>query len=168
MSIITNRQANNRQVDNQKADNRRADNAALIFINENEQVLIVRDSDNGEWMTPGGHINGNETEFEAALREFREETSFSIKPEYFIGPIISDLRLHKNKKTTRIYIIHSNQLFPKYNQKQVINNETDALYYINLTDLKGIVNETLNHTFITKIKKYNKSSFRDLFINNLI
>ena len=109
-----------------------ANNVAIILITYKNKVLFVRDRTSKKWMTPGGHRDGNESEFEGALREFREETSFSINPENITSDIKSHIILHKNGKKTKIYIIHSNQEFPSYNTYIVHNRKIDKLYYLKL------------------------------------
>lgn len=138
-----------------------ANNVVIIFITEKNQILLVRDKRTSEWMLPGGHRDGNESEFEGALREFREETSFSIDPEYIINTT-SHLILHKNGKKTKIYIIRSNQEFPSYNPKIVHNQETDKVYYLKIDDLKTLVETGLYQGRPTKLKSYNITSFNEL------
>jgi len=106
-----------------------ANNAAVIFI-INDRIIFVRDAKDKKWMVPGGGREKLESDFECALREFREETSFNIEPEYFINPIVTVLLRHRNYKTTRLYIIHSNQIFLNYDTNKVLNKETDKLFYL--------------------------------------
>jgi 8-oxo-dGTP pyrophosphatase MutT (NUDIX family) len=138
-----------------------ANHAAIIFITNKNHILLVRERISKEWMTPGGHRDGNESEFECALREFREETSFSIDPEN-IKSITSHVILHKNGKKTKIYIIHSNQEFHFYNPNIVHNRETDKLYYLDLDDLKTLLKTGLYQEKKIKIKSYNILSFNEL------
>jgi 8-oxo-dGTP pyrophosphatase MutT (NUDIX family) len=133
-----------------------ANNVAIIFIKDKYHVLFVRDRTSKKWMTPGGHKNKTESEFEGALREFREETSFSINPENITSEIKSHMILHKNGKKTKIYIIHSNQEFPSYNPYIVHNRETDKLYYLKLDDLKKILQDQEKNHNIKYIKSINE------------
>ena len=67
----------------------------LIKINfeiYNNNIFLVQQKD-GSWNIPGGHIDSGENSFQAAFREFKEETDF--KDEDFIvldkiTPIIED------------------------------------------------------------------------------
>lgn len=47
-------------------------------IKENRLYLIVRTS-NGEYGFPKGHVETNETEYETAIRELKEETNIEIE-----------------------------------------------------------------------------------------
>lgn len=47
-----------------------------IIINDNK-VLLVRQN-KGHWEFPKGHVEGNETEKETAIREVKEETNLDV------------------------------------------------------------------------------------------
>ena len=54
---------------------------ALVFLkhgNNIEKVLLIRHRHGGHWSFPKGHVEGNETETETALREVKEETGKDI------------------------------------------------------------------------------------------
>ena len=42
-----------------------------------EKILLIRHRNGGHWAFPKGHVEGNETEVETALREIREETGLT-------------------------------------------------------------------------------------------
>lgn len=48
------------------------------------KILILKHKLGGHWSFPKGHVEGNETERETALREVREETGLDIRflPDY--------------------------------------------------------------------------------------
>lgn len=143
-----------------------SNNASIIFISDTYRVILVRDSRDGIWMLPGGKRDGDETDFECALREFREETSLLINPTYFIS-IQSEIRIHTNGSKTNIFIIRSTQRFPDYDASKVLNSETDALLFLQLKDLKKIVNGA-QHKHVTKLKDYIIRSLSDLFTRQII
>lgn len=51
----------------------------IIFVSCNENILLCRKVGSKTWEFPGGHIEGNETEYEAAIRELYEETGIQCK-----------------------------------------------------------------------------------------
>lgn len=142
-------------------------NASIVLITPNNRVILVRDRRTQEWMTPGGKRDHPESEFECALREFQEETSFVLDPKYFTN-MQSFPRVHRNKSITMIYIIHSIQRFPKYDQSKVKHHETDALYYLKLNDLKKLVLNDIPHGDVTILKGSVKKSLHDLIDKNII
>ena len=78
--------------------------SAFVIDPYTKKVLLIRHKKNGRWTQPGGHIEGNETPEEAALREVYEETGLRVKllgerfprEEDFIRP----LGIQKNRRTT--------------------------------------------------------------------
>lgn len=49
----------------------------VIVVNERDEILMIRRSDNGNWAVPGGAIDLGESVPEAAIRETREETGIT-------------------------------------------------------------------------------------------
>lgn len=47
--------------------------AGVLVVNDEGRILLGQRSDNGLWACPGGHVDGDESFEEAALRELREE-----------------------------------------------------------------------------------------------
>lgn len=46
---------------------------------DGDRFLMVRNPRRGGWEMPGGHVEEGETPAEAAVREFREESGYSIE-----------------------------------------------------------------------------------------
>lgn len=53
---------------------------AAIAIFKDDKILMGRRRDNGKWTNPGGHLEGDETPLEGAVREIREESGLNIEP----------------------------------------------------------------------------------------
>ncbi len=78
--------------------------SAFVINPYNKKILLIKHKKNKKWTQPGGHIEGNETPEEAAVREVFEETGIRIKllgerfprEEDFIRP----LGIQKNRRTT--------------------------------------------------------------------
>ena len=77
--------------------------SAFIIDPYTKKILLIKHKKNGRWTQPGGHIEGNETPEEAALREVYEETGLRVRllgerfprEDDFIRP----LGIQKNRKT---------------------------------------------------------------------
>jgi 8-oxo-dGTP pyrophosphatase MutT (NUDIX family) len=69
---------------------------ALIVNNKNE-LLLVKNSKDEPWFTPGGWLDGFETLEEACVREVKEETGIEVKPEKLFK--IDYYRLTKEENT---------------------------------------------------------------------
>jgi 8-oxo-dGTP pyrophosphatase MutT (NUDIX family) len=53
--------------------------SGIILISKYNRVLIVKGRKKNKWSFPKGHIKGNETIHQCALRECYEETGISLK-----------------------------------------------------------------------------------------
>ena len=77
--------------------------SAFIIDPYTKKILLIKHKKNGRWTQPGGHMEGNETPEEAALREVYEETGLRVRllgerfprEDDFIRP----LGIQKNRKT---------------------------------------------------------------------
>ena len=77
--------------------------SAFIIDPYTKKILLIKHKKNGRWTQPGGHMEGNETPEETALREVYEETGLRVKllgerfprEDDFIRP----LGIQKNRKT---------------------------------------------------------------------
>ena len=77
--------------------------SAFIIDPYTKKILLIKHKRNGKWTQPGGHMEGNETPEETALREVYEETGLRVRllgerfprEDDFIRP----LGIQKNRKT---------------------------------------------------------------------
>jgi hypothetical protein len=119
-------------------------NASIIVVTGRnyDRVLMVRDRKNKIWMFPGGKIDKEEEPWEAAKREFEEETGFEL-PRLngdTTGELYKFIRTHKDKTQTKIYLgfassFDRNDLHNKYNIHKVNDNETDKAYSVCFSSL---------------------------------
>lgn len=69
-----------------------------IVINNNKVLLVKHRK--GHWDFPKGHIEGNETEEETAIREVKEETNIDVEIQsskrYKINYIVEDKQVDKD------------------------------------------------------------------------
>src|SRR5258708_15844732 len=54
--------------------NRLVPSANVIVVNDQDQILVIRRTDNGNWAVPGGAMDPGESITDAAVRETQEET----------------------------------------------------------------------------------------------
>ena len=122
-------------------------NASIIVVTGRnyDRVLMVRDAKNGNWMFPGGKIDPREGPWDAAKREFEEETGFELprlNGDKATGKLYEFIRKHRdrNRTQTKIYLgfaSHSdrNDLHNKYNIHKVKDKETDEAYSVCFSSL---------------------------------
>lgn len=57
----------------------------VVIRPEDGRVLVIKRSDDGRWVPPGGVLELGETPEECAVREVREETGVEVKPLRLTG-----------------------------------------------------------------------------------
>lgn len=63
----------------------------VVVVNDEESVLMIRRTDNGNWAVPGGTVDLGESVAQAAVRETLEESGIECKITGIVG-IYSDPR----------------------------------------------------------------------------
>jgi ADP-ribose pyrophosphatase YjhB (NUDIX family) len=58
---------------------------AAAVVNDDGRLLVIRRRDNGHWEPPGGVLELDETIQDGLVREVREETGITVKPEHLTG-----------------------------------------------------------------------------------
>jgi 8-oxo-dGTP pyrophosphatase MutT (NUDIX family) len=71
----------------------------VLLVDEGGRILLFQDSDPGLpgrhwWITPGGGVEGEESDLEGAVRELREETGLVVDPGELAGPLARRTVLH--------------------------------------------------------------------------
>jgi ADP-ribose pyrophosphatase YjhB (NUDIX family) len=107
-----------------------------ILLFKNNKLLLLKDKYTNEWMTPGGHIENNETPIQAMKREYFEETSYKLPKIYKLNSFIYN-------NHTQIFYAMTND-----NIKFKPTNETSNFNLININKLNKI-----------KLKSYVKKSY---------
>src|SRR5215469_14011198 len=70
--------------------------ANVIVVNDQDEILMIRRTDNGNWAVPGGGMDLGESITEAAVRETREETGI-------IGEITGLVGIYTDPKHVILY-----------------------------------------------------------------
>jgi 8-oxo-dGTP pyrophosphatase MutT (NUDIX family) len=72
----------------------------VLLVDDAERLLLFRDSDLGLapvgywWITPGGGVEAEETDPQAAVRELAEETGLVIHESDLVGPVARRTVVH--------------------------------------------------------------------------
>ena len=79
-----------------------------VILKSNDKVLMCKrapeESLPGIWSIPSGHIEGNETPKDAALREFKEETNISLPNDISLVGFINKYKKDGSTKNGLIYV----------------------------------------------------------------
>jgi ADP-ribose pyrophosphatase YjhB (NUDIX family) len=59
--------------------------ANVIVVNDRDEILMIRRTDNGNWAVPGGGMDLGESITDAAVRETREETGITCEITGLVG-----------------------------------------------------------------------------------
>ncbi len=122
--------------------------SAFIIDPYTKKILLVKHKKNGKWTQPGGHIEGNETPEEAAIREVYEETGLRVRllgerfprEDDFIRP----LGIQKNRRTvsdgeTHMHVDIIYAAIPNDDSKLVLNTqESDDIGWFSREELEYI------------------------------
>lgn len=135
---------------NEDENLKREKSCGCIVIKDNKVLLIKQVT--GNWGFPKGHVEKDETEYETALREVKEETNLDVK-------IISDKRYTMNYLTERgsykqVVLFVANEIKGKIKRQEAeiddikwLNYE-DALKTMNFQNTKDILKEVSEDNYI--------------------
>ena len=68
----------------------------------NTEILLIKHINSGHWSFPKGHVEGNETEVETAIREIKEETAIDV----MIDPTFRETVSYYPKRDTQNTVVY--------------------------------------------------------------
>ena len=120
---------------------------SAIVLKKNNKILLLKER-RGYWVTPGGGRNRGERPWDAAKREYKEETNNDLPYCYTIE------RFDFLRYNTNIYVCQTNRsVF--YSQ----NNETYKAKWVSVSDIVNDTHNTLN------IRRSNKATLMSLYLS---
>ncbi len=124
-----------------------------LVVNENNEVLCVKEQDSGKWSLPGGWCDIDTTAMEAAIKETSEESGFIVEIERLLGVV--DHSKHYNKSLLNITDI--------YFLGKVVGGEAKPNFEVSMVDWFSIDNLP---DFGFKSPKNIVELMFDVYINN--
>ena len=76
---------------------------------ENPKVVLIKHQNGGHWAFPKGHVEGNETEEETALREIMEETHLSVELDTQFRHVVRYSPYKGTEKEVVYFIAYANE-----------------------------------------------------------
>ncbi|MFA6648093.1 MAG: NUDIX domain-containing protein [Candidatus Izemoplasmatales bacterium] len=110
---------------------------AVVIVNEKNQVLLQKRSDNGLWGLPGGLLELDETIQEGAIREVKEETNLDVKLEKFIGVFYNPFMRWREKDLAKV-ISYGFKARVTGGELRVNDSESQELAYFSFENLPVI------------------------------
>lgn len=102
----------------------------------NKKVLLMYNKKLNKWLQPGGHIEGNETPIETAIRETFEETGIQIK---IVGPTFDKINyepIATERYINKVGDIIDIQYLAVPITKELSNNEKNIVKWQDINTLK--------------------------------
>ncbi|MEU4779091.1 NUDIX domain-containing protein [Micromonospora sp. NPDC023633] len=96
-----------------------------VVCNDDDEVLLVRRSDNGCWSLPAGAVEPGEQPADAVIREVEEETGVQVVVQSIAGVALYP-RTYPNGDSCQ-YLNAWFRCRPKSGQKRVNDDETSAV-----------------------------------------
>jgi 8-oxo-dGTP diphosphatase len=136
-----------------KMKNKFKNKAGCIVTKENNQteVLLIYRKDYDDWTFPKGHVEQGETLPEAAARETKEETGYSVDIQKKIDNIIYQ---HQRDGTTFTCDTHYYLAKPQsHSEGAVPNEEVDKIQWLTLPEAKQKLTYENNKELLKSIKE---------------
>lgn len=140
--------------------------ACRVIVIDNNMILTSYEENTGQYMIPGGGKEDNESDYECAIRELKEETGYVIEPsnclleieeyygnikyisKYFFGKITGKTSTHLTAVEKEVGMVSKwvnideiIDIFSSYEKYEENNEMRRGLYLRELTALKKIFNK---------------------------
>ena len=123
----------------------RKQGAGVIVVNDNGQVLLGEGTNNGEFQTPGGHVDEGESFVQAAARELTEES----------GLVAGELHEVAHYKDDE----YDNKAFVTFEHSGNLKN-SDELKNLKFYDLDEALSKPMRHCSKLGLQDYARSALK--------
>lgn len=122
-------------------------NAAIIYIVNNQTLLLKLNYSSHGWSSPGGNIDNGEGPLTAALRELKEETGIVLDLNK-----VDDVKTYSSNEDTKLFIIWSDIKYPVK-----LSNEHTEFKWVELDDILNM-----------DLMNYAREAFKEMKDKNII
>lgn len=114
--------------------------SAVVIVNEKNQILLQKRSDNGLWGLPGGLMELDDSIAACAIREVKEETNLDVELERFIGVFSNPFMRWRKHDYAKIisYAFTAKVIGSKMKINDHESTELKYFSYINLPQVHSI------------------------------
>lgn len=122
----------------------------VVRKNDSQQVLIIYRKDYGDWTFPKGHVEQGETLPEAAARETKEETGYTVDIEEKIDNAVYQ---HQKEETTFTCDVHYYLAKPKQKEEDAVpNEEVEEIQWLSTDKAKDKLSYKNNKELLESLK----------------
>ena len=102
--------------------------ATLLALNENNELLMMKRTDNHCWGVPGGMMEPGETLEETLLRETKEEIGIKLSDYHLYGIFSGPELYYQYPNGDEVFNISIVYLCTNFNEKILLNEEEHSEY----------------------------------------
>ena len=125
---------------------------AIVIAKKEKNLKALLLNNDGEWVFPKGHVESNETELDAAIRELYEESNVKVNAQESIGQVDEYKFYFSGENAVKVikvfaFIINDEREITYYNNEGFIDGkwvEVDyALKMLKHNDAKNALEKTI-------------------------
>ncbi|HNX63648.1 MAG TPA: NUDIX domain-containing protein [Oscillospiraceae bacterium] len=122
---------------------------AIVYrkFHGNTEILLIKHVNSGHWSFPKGHVEGDETEVETALREIKEETGIDV----IIDPSFRETVSYYPRKDTQksvVYFVAKAKNFDFVPQEE----EISQIKWVDIGHASSVLTYENDKTIVNKAK----------------
>jgi mutator protein MutT len=112
--------------------------AALLIINQENQLLMIKRTDNKCWGVPGGAMELGENLEDTIKREVKEEIGVDVKNLELFGVYSGQELYYKYPNGAEVYNVSVVYIIRNFNEKVTVNPDEHSEYkYFDVRNLPG-------------------------------
>ena len=125
---------------------------AIVIVKKEKNLKVLLLNNDGEWVFPKGHIESNETELHAAIRELHEESNVVVYEQESIGQVDEYKFYFSGENAVKVikvfaFIINDEREITYNKNEGFINGKwievDDALKMLKHNDAKNALEKTI-------------------------
>jgi len=133
--------------------------AALLALNQHNQLLMIRRTDNGCWGVPGGAMELGEDLQDTAKRETKEEIGIEVGDLELFGVYSGQELYYRYPNGAEVYNVTAVYLTRSLNGEIVVNPDEHSEYrYFDISDLPVEISPPIKPILRDLARKYNQLS----------
>lgn len=125
---------------------------AIVIAKKEKNLKALLLNNDGEWVFPKGHLEANETELDAAIRELYEESNVKVNAQESIGQVDEYKFYFSGENAVKVikvfaFIINDEREITYNKNEGFINGKwievDDALKMLKHNDAKNVLEKTI-------------------------